>query len=524
MEYPRFLVRGECGRTLPCENFFYCAKCQKILSKYKAKKDISFYFNPQKIETVAQNTKRSYGKNPDEKICPVCNIVIKDTDYALEIEGKKTLISYYKCKFCLWNTMHYNTTFESKGLNKFTTELYRRHKYAREVELAESITYMQEKLRMTNKTIFDAQYRARKARASMIGFTTQKTKGPWDMGMLYDKWNNSKNQTLATIVTKEHSRRLKKNSIRIFRSSQLEEEIVEDKKDETEDEIKLKEDEDDKKSESESSDSSDSQEASGLPRKEVTEALADYMDSLTGSPTRLDKDPNINMEEIEKKVNEIFKDNEPLLTKEYTQHESIDDFLNDYKPQDIKSNMFEQLPTKTYRGYDSLIAINSLLIPIINKSCPIDSCKNGLVYYETSSESFNMKFHSGLSDYMPIFRLHKVIPGQEFTTFNFIMRNRTKYSCRVIFKIPEKSSTIYKFKNGALEVDQQLTTSDKEGGSTKAGFEVEVQNGYYGDVVLEVDINLVMHNTENLVVRFEMVLQLGDEDAQKSYLGRYYQK
>lgn len=520
MDYPRFLVRGECGRTLPCENFLYCAKCQKILSKYKAKKDISFYFNPQKIETVAQNTKRSYGKNPDEKICPVCNIVIKDSDYAIDIEGKKTLVSFYKCKFCLWNTLHYNLTFESKGINKFTTELYRRHKYAREIELADSISYVQEKLKMTNKSIFDAQFRARKARASMIGYLQPKVKGPWDSGMLYEKWNNSKSQTLGVVASKEHSRRIKKNTIRIFRAGQVEEEIVEDKKEESQ----ILDDEADKKSETESSKSSDSNEAAGLPKKNITDVLADYIDGVSGSPTRLDKDPNINMEEIEKKVNEIFKDNEPFISKEYTQHESIDDFLNEYKTKDIKSNIFEQLPTKIYNGYDSLIAINSILIPIINKSCPIDTCKNGLVYYETSSESFNMKFHSGLSEYIPIFRLQKVKPGEEFTSYNFLMRNRTKYSCRVIFKVPEKESTIYKFKNGALEFDQQLTTSDKEGGSTKANFEIEVQNGYFDDITLDVDINLVMQNTENLVVKFQMILQLGDEEAQKIYVSRYYQK
>lgn len=524
MDYPKFLVKGECGRTLPCENFLYCAKCQKVISKYKAKKDISFYFNPQKIETVAQNTKRSYGKNPDEKICPVCNIVIKDSEYAVEVEGKKSMVSYYKCKFCLWNTMHYNLNFESKGINKFTTELYRAHKLAREIEMSDSVFYVQDRLKMTNRSIFDAQYRATKARASMIGVFDSKPKGPWDAGMLYDKWNNSKNQTLSQVFTKEHGRRIRKNTIRIFKSDQIEEEIIEDKKDKpaAEDGIKLEENENN--SDSEGSSGTDSQEDAGLPKRNITNALTDYLDSIGASPTRLDKDPNINIEEIEKKVKEIFKDNDPFLTKESTSCETVDDFLNDYKTQDIKTNIFEQLPTKVYKGYESLIAVNSILIPIINKSCPVDTCKNGLVYYETSSESFNMKFHSGLSEYMPILRLHRVTPGDASTNFNFLMRNRTKYACRVQIRVPESSAANCKFKNGALEVDQQLNTSDKEGGTTKGSFDLEIAKGFYEDVALDVDINLVMHNTENLVVKFQMILQLGDEEAQRSYISRYYQK
>jgi hypothetical protein len=228
------------------------------------------------------------------------------------------------------------------------------------------------------------------------------------------------------------------------------------------------------------------------------------------------------MEEIDKKVAEIFKDNEPLISKDIKLYDDIDQFLDDYKPQDIKSNIFEHLPTKVFRGYDSLIAINSILIPIINKSCPVDTCKNGLVYYETSSESFNIKFHSGLSEYMPILRLHRVTPGEKYTTYNFLMQNRTKYSCRVALKVPEGSSPSYRFKNGVLEVDQQLATSSKEGGSIRGNFDVEVLNGYFGDITLDVDINLVMQNTENLVVRLQMVLQLGDEEVQKVYIAKYY--
>lgn len=523
MDYPRFLIRSECGRTLPCENFLYCAKCQKVLSKYKAKKDISFYFNPQKIETVAQNTKRSYGKNPDEKICPVCNIVVKDTDYAMEVEGKKVVASYYKCKYCLWNTFHYNLNFESKGLSKFTTELYRRHKYAREVEIADSINYVQERLKMTNKSIFDAAYRKSKTRASVLGYLEQKDRqSQWDAAMLYSKWNNSKSQTMSNVIEKEHGRRIKKHTIRIFKNAQLEEElpIIDEKKEE---EAKPEGEVEKPEEDSESSNSSPSQtEDSDLPTKSIAETLGDYMDSITNSPSRSDKDPNINMEEIEKKVGEIFKDNEPLLSKDYKQIDSIDDFLNEYKPQDIKSNIFEQLPTKVFKGYESLIAISSTLIPIINKSCPVDTCKNGLVYYETSSESFNMKFHSGLSEYMPILRLHRVQKEEQITTYNFVMRNRTKYNSRVILKVQESTSSNYRFKNGALEVDQQLSTSDKEGGSTKSNFDLEVTNGFYGDITMDVDINLVMQNTENLVVKLQMILQLGDEEVQKVYVAKYY--
>ena len=89
-DFPKWLVRADCGRIMPCENFLYCTKCQKVCSTFRTKKDISFYYNPHKVEVAAQNAKRNFGKNPNEKLCPICNIYIKDTEYTIEKEdGKK---------------------------------------------------------------------------------------------------------------------------------------------------------------------------------------------------------------------------------------------------------------------------------------------------------------------------------------------------------------------------------------------------------------------------------------------------
>lgn len=520
MDFPRFMIKGDCGRTMPCENFLFCSKCQKVISKYRAKKDISFYFNPQKLETVAQNTKRSYGKNPDEKICPVCNIVVRDSEYTLEVEGKKVNMSYYKCRYCLWNTLHYNLTFGSKGINKFTTELYRRHKTAREEEMGSAISYTLERLKMTNKAILNMQIRAKNPRLSLIGIghiMENRTKDQWNTEMLYSKWNHSKKQTISEVFLKEHGRRIRRHTVRHIPLV-----YTEDGENDVQEEVdEKKEDADDKKdSDSSSSSSKDSQGQGGLPKRAITDSLADYIDSMTASPSR--SDPNLNFKEIDLKVKELFKDNELFLTKEVKKCETLDDFLNEYSPQDIKTNIFEQLPTKIFRGYESLIAINSLLIPIINKSCPVETCKNGLVYYETSSESFNMKFHSGLSEYMPILRLGRVTPGDQSALYGMIMTNKTKYSCRVLLKIAEDKSAKYRFKDGSLEVDQNLATNEREGGAIKGYFEIDVRKGYFGDIVMGMEVNLVMQNAENLVVKHDLIIQLGDEECQKIYIEKYY--
>lgn len=425
------------------------------------------------------------------------------------------LASYLKCKYCLWNTLHYNLVFDTKSISKFTTELYRRHKSAREAEMADALSYTQERLKMTNKSIFDAQFRAQKARASLVGYTEPKTKSNWDIQKLYSKWINSKSQGLSEIFLKLHGRRIRKKNVRLFPVMMEEEEQIE----ESQAPAKKVDEED---SDSDSSSSKGPNPEPELPPDKISETLTDYIDSMTSSPHRNEKDPNINLEEIEAKVTEIFKDNEPLFSSERKEADTIDDFLADYKVQDVKLNIFEQLPTKVFKGYESLIAIYSLLIPIINKSCPVENCRNGLVYYETSSESFNMKFNSGLSEFMPIIRLTKVSKNEEKSVYSFLMRNRTKYNCRIVMRISEVASANYKFKDEALEFDQNLATSDKEGGTTKAAFDLELLPNYYGDIEMSMEINLVMKDAENLVVRHDIIFQLGDEECQKEYLKKYY--
>ena len=206
-------------------------------------------------------------------------------------------------------------------------------------------------------------------------------------------------------------------------------------------------------------------------------------------------------------------------------HSNIDEFLSDYHPQDIKTNIFEQLPTKVYRGYESLIAINSILVPVVNKTCPQDNCKNGLVYYEKGSETFTLKFHSDLSEYIPVITLQRVeksTVGDNYTTFTFVLRNRSKYNARVIMKPDTQVSSLYKFKGDLQEIDQMLNTNEKEGGQTKTELSLEVRNDYYGNILIFTDINLIMTNAESLVVHFDLILQLGDEESQKYYINRYY--
>ncbi len=188
-DFPKYLVRADCGRTMPCENFLYCTKCQKVCSTFRTKKDISFYFNPHKVEVATQNTKRNFGKNPNEKLCPICNIFIKDADYGIESpDGKKTIVSYFKCRYCLWNTLHYNLSYETVGLTKFTSELYRRHKLVREKDMADAITYVQERFNMTNRAISMEENHRLDRQAKIRGFqpSNDKQKEQWDQHKFND--------------------------------------------------------------------------------------------------------------------------------------------------------------------------------------------------------------------------------------------------------------------------------------------------------------------------------------------------
>jgi hypothetical protein len=144
---PNILIKGDCGRVNDVSQFFFCSKCNTVHSARPARGRRSpFYFNPQKIEVITQNTKRSYGKNLNEKVCPLCNIFIQENEFTFDKgQGNKVSIAYYKCRYCLWENLDFDTAFESRAFSKYTTELYKRHAGAREKDILGALNYIKSK-------------------------------------------------------------------------------------------------------------------------------------------------------------------------------------------------------------------------------------------------------------------------------------------------------------------------------------------------------------------------------------------
>ena len=527
-DYPRFLIKADAmNRVGPSDNFYYCTKCQEICSVQRSKKDILVLFNPYKIElsTSTITMKGNYGKNANEKICPICNIYIQESEYTTEdAEGKKKVVSYFKCRFCLWNTLHFNISLESTLLIKVFSELSKRHKLVREKDLLDTQHYILNDLKNANAAAEKEEIRQTKQGAgkNVAAIKDDKTnaKAGWDVHKLYYKFNLNKRENLIDNFKHDQGRRLQKHSVPLFPPTEeqkaQEEAINQEKK---------KEDEESDKNSSCSSDSNSK--LSGLNNAEITDAIGqligNMMDTMP-SPDRSNADDPAHKIELEKIVMETFKDAPHLLDNPVKQSETLDEFLESYKQQRIFTNIFEQLPTKVFNGYESLIPLDSTLVPVLNKSCAQDHCKNGLFYYDKSSDYFSIKFSSGLYEYIPTLRLLKIQantpPG--YTTYKFNLWNKTKYSARSHYSVPANAGSNYRLKGDSQEIDLMFAANEKDG-ATNLQFEVEVLDTYSGDVALNVESNLFMQDAENLVVKYQLLIQLGDEDAKKSYFIRYKQ-
>lgn len=527
---------------MPCDNFMYCEKCQKVYANSRLKKDIAFYYNPLKLDIATQNMKYNYGKNQNDKLCPICCILLKDTQDGVEekIPGDqspdktgakdKPAVAYYlKCRYCLWSTLHFRANLNGSDHNKFVTELYKRHKFVRDSEVTDSLTYIQERLKMTNKILnYEnmAHERAGIGRTLRDPVETKGVKEAWTPQHALNKWEESKKYTLTDKVMREHGRRIRKTTVKAYGSEDdqfAKDEVQTPAADKPTDGAKKKDVSSDDESDQESSNSEEDKKKPGKGKATIADSTLNIIENL-GSPDK-GKDPNSNEEEIEKKVKEVFKDNDPLIANEKPKtYDTIDEFIKDFAPVNVNKNLFEQLPTKVFKGFNSLIPMCSLVMPVVNKLCPLESCKAGLVFYEKSSENFSLKFTSDMSKYMPIFRLGKIEPSQnpDWKVFIFVLRNRTKFDSKIHFKMQNLlGEGNYKFKNGTFEEDKMLTASEKDQAQSVCKLEIEVKNSFSGDIVLATEINEILESAESLLVKIDLIIQLGDEETKKSYLAKY---
>lgn len=542
-DYPRLLVKGTCGRILPSEYFYYCVNCETLSSKFQVRKEISFFFNPTKVEIINHTSKVAFGKNPNEKLCPVCLIYITDENYTVEVAGseeKQTKIyAYFKCKHCLWNTNHYNLSYETPKLNKFTLELYRKHKKARDDEINWALNFIQDKLNMTNRaimheeSIIDQTLFKRNNLHRNESLELSSSKG-WDKNKLYARWEKEKSKTLSSQALKSGKENKDKYISLYPQQEETDESDKEDSKQEKEGENEKKIEE--KTEENKEEDSSQVGPTLGLP---PASAPGKRRRSLL-SESNLNE-LNIDMKEIEAKTNEIFKDNELIMGELKTQEDqsqkvqidNIDDFLNDYKPKEIFSNIYEHLPTKVFDGQSSLIAISSYIVPVMRKSCPVETCKNGLAYYEKSSEFFSLKFHSTLSEFTPIIRMTKVSRASSTnpkSTLTFSALNRSKGAYKLILRLEEDPSACT-FGDGTDTFEAQLTT--KDGPNVKISFDLQVDFSLLQQVNFKVEIEHTdrqarMEGTEQdgtsstFKVAYSAVMQFGDETEREAYLAKFY--
>lgn len=540
-DFPRFLIKDQHGMTAPCDNFYYCTTCQEICSVQRAKKEINILYNPYKVElsTQAGALKANYGKNPNEKLCPICNIYIQEAEYATEgkegPDGKpeKVVVFYYKCRFCLWNTLHFNIHLEKTNLVRLASELSKRHKLVREQETTDSLMYIMSGLKMTNQALEQEEHRHSKQMSKTIAFGSSlntkddKNKNVWDVHQLYSKFNMNKTRTLGDDFKHDHGRRINKFSSLLYQKTEEQPNPVSPGGKNTNPETPTKDENTEDNKNDVSNFIEDDSNMSVLGNKQITDTIGqmigNMMDTMPSPEKSTHEDP-VNKAEVERNVIQIFKDGRRIMDSEADAANNMDTFLTSYKQQRIFTNIFEQLPTKVYDGYESLIPLDSTLVPIINKSCATDLCKNGLIYYDKGSEAFTLKFHCELSEYIPVLRLSKIRVNTppDYSTFRFTLWNKSKYNTRVHYTLPQDSSQMYRFADNQKEFDHMLVTSEKDG-ETSTLFDIEVLNSYAGDILLNVESHLFMQGTDNLMVRYQMIFQLGDEEAKKSYFSRYRQ-
>ena len=524
------LIKAECGRILHSEEFLYCQKCQKVCSTHSANKEITCAFNPNKPEVSNLHAKKFfYAKNPNDKLCPICNLSIKDTDFPSEAaDGTKIMISYLKCRSCLWTNLHQNETFDTFKLAKFCSELYKQHKIVREKDILDAIGFIQEKLSLTNKSLVRTFLKDEQDFGKMLYKATpipeNKLKEIWDETKLAVRTEEQKSKTLAKMFIQRNNHRLVEKTTPLY-----ERKPDPNSASPLKDEEKKVEIEDTEKKEESDSDSSSDSEKKQTPEKSEIADNNDIESSTRSITNKIAGSGQLTPEDeanVLKKVQEIFKDNKTLFQKHpSTQPETIDEFLSSYKQRDVKINIFEQLPTKVFEGPDSLIAINAFLVPVLAKSCPTQGCKNGLIFYDKGSEFFTLKYSSTLSEFNPIFRISKFETQklQDYNVLHFTLMNNCKFLCSISLSIEQEDSLNYRFPNEGLTFDHQQESLHKESQFYRIKFELEVRKKFTEDIKIKVRLNQSTQEPSNQShkVDYQLIVRLGSEEHQDFYMQKH---
>ncbi len=521
--FPLLLVKTECGRKVPLTAAYYCTKCNKPCSLQRTTKEIVSVINPNKPEmTSLPGKKFFYGKNQNEKVCPVCNIGMRDMEIEVAPAPGSTdpreKFHFTKCKHCFWSNVHHTSGLNSYAMNKLCIELYKAHKTSREEEIAEACTLYMDRLSMTNKALMKLSLHNEQSALKLMYknnmlLNEAKPKDHWDFSAFQEKTVQQKATTLADLFLDTYGKRLADKTVKLFRDSPKEQPAAEQPPAEAE-----KTPEPKKKEDASDDDSDSSSQKSQEPAQTSASGLADQ----SPSQRLLGSEQKVNEEEILRRIQEIYRDNDALLGGPASPAASLDEFLASYKPQDLKVNLFENLPTKVFRGNDSLIPLNSSLFPITNKFCMDRSCKNGLVFIDKVLDNFKYNFNSSLAVFVPFVRvsaIHKsLVAGWTSFFFSLIAKDQNPSSIKLLIRDADLPS--YRFAGGLASFEARFN-SPQEGapGVTRSKFVLEVVRGFAREVRIDAAIQTV-HQGLGVQVDFPLIVDLGDEDAQQVYLDR----
>ena len=527
--YPVLLVKTDCGRKVPLTSAYYCTKCCKPCSLQRTVKEIVSVINPNKPEMIAMPGKKFfYGKNQNEKVCPVCNISMRD----LEIEvaaapgsgepAKK--FHFTKCKHCFWSNLQHTASLDSYAMNKLCVELYKAHKTSRENEIAEACALYLDRLSMTNKVLLKLSVHNEQSALKLMYknnmlLNDAKPKDVWDSSAFQLKTRRQKTTTLADLFLADYGKRLADKTVKLFRDPppQLQQPADEDGAavEKTPEQKKDADEDEESDSGSEQSQGAGPAEASPLATSEFAEQ--------SPSQRLLGSEQKVNEQEVQNRVQEVYRDNEPLFAESGVSAGSLEEFLSGYRAQDLKMNLFEQLPTKVFRGNESLIPLNSSLQAITSKYCSSSGCKNGLVFISKELDSFKYSFNSSLAVFVPFLRVaavHKTLaPGFNSFAFNVIAKDQNPATFKLL--VAEQHLQRFRFAGGLASFEAKFNAPQEPGSRAvnRAKFVLEVERGYRGEVRLETAIKTV-HLGLDVQVDFPLLLDLGDEEAQRAYLDK----
>jgi hypothetical protein len=473
--------------------------------------------------TAMPGKKFFYGKNQNEKVCPVCNISTRD----LEIEvaappgsnepSKK--FHFTKCKHCFWSNVHHTSSLESYAMNKLCIELYKAHKTSRENEIAEACVLYMDRLSMTNKALMKLSLHNEQSAFKLMYknnmlLNEAKTKDTWDSSALQQKTELQKNTNLSDLFLETYGKRLSEKTVKLYRQApeaqaadgaQVEKTPEPKKKDGAEDE--------------------DSDSSSQKSQEEPSPATASAVAEQSPSQRLLGSEQKVNEQEIQTRIKEIYRDNEDLFSsEEKPAAATMEEFLGSYRPQDLKMNLFENLPTKVFRGNESLIPLNSSLYPITNKFCMTKNCRNGLVFIDKILDNFKYTFNSSLAVFVPFIRIGSIqktlAPGFNSFFFNVIAKDQNPSSFKL--QAAEESLESYRFAGGLAGFEIKFNTPLENGGPAvnRAKFVLEVARGFCKEVRLAACIRTVQQG-QAVQVDFPLIVELGDEETQRVYLDKF---